>query len=114
MIEPRHLSLGELIERLEKEPPEKVASPGFDDPHSYRGYYDQLAFCIVRNASVGEMLKSAKQALGATYQGWKGGDYTMSHYTECWLVADHGDTGESIGAVLLDLMLRGQGDHAAD
>ena len=113
MVRPRHLNLGELIEALEKQPSDKIARPGFDDPHSYRGYYEQLAFCIVPSASVGEMLKSAKRALGATFEGWKGGDFTMSHYTECWLVEDHGDTGESIGAVLLSLMLGAdtEGEH---
>ena len=102
---PEHLSLDDLIAALEAVDPARVLPYGFHDPHSYRGHYEQLAFCLTTNISVGTMLESARYALGATYQGWKGGDYTMSGYTECWLVAERGDCGESIGFVLLAFML---------
>jgi hypothetical protein len=36
--------LGELIEALEKLPEDRVLPVGFDKPHSYRGYYNELAF----------------------------------------------------------------------
>lgn len=96
--------LKELIEKLEKEDPKKIIPLGFDRPHSYRGYYRDLAFEPIYNISVEEMLKCAKEALGSTYSGYKGGDYTMSEYTEVWL-ANYGDTGETIGNVLLNYML---------
>lgn len=102
---PEHLSLDDVIAALEAVHPARVLPFGFHSPHSYRGYYDQVAFCLTTNISVGKMLNEARSALGATYQGWKGGDYTMSGYTECWLVAERGDCGESIGFVLLALML---------
>lgn len=104
MSGPRHLTLGELIERLEAEDPAKVVRQGFANPDSYRGYYHDLAFEPAWNVSVADMLADARSALGATFQGWKGGDFTMGEYTDCWL-AVRGDTGETLGAVLLDFML---------
>lgn len=104
---PSHLSLGQLIDRLRAEPDLSRRVPiGFDSPHSYRGDYYDLAFEIAQNVTVAEMLASAESALGATFQGWKGGDYTMSKYTEVWLVEQGGCCGESLGSVLLALMLQ--------
>jgi len=83
MLTPHHYSLGELITRLREEPdPSRRLSMGFRNPHSYRGFYEQLAFEVAENVTVGEMLTIAEPALGATYQGWKGGDYTMRDYTD--------------------------------
>ena len=110
---PKHLSLDDLIAALEAINPARVLPFGFLGPHSYRGYYEQVAFCLTTNVTVGEMLTSARYALGATFQGWKGGDYTMSGYTECWLVAERGDCGESIGFVLLAFMLAAEFTEAA-
>lgn len=96
--------LSELIAALEKADPEQIVPLGFADPHSYRGYYDQVAFSPRRPISVKEMLAAAKEALGSTYEGYKGGEYTMKEHTECWL-AYYGECGESIGPVLLAYML---------
>jgi hypothetical protein len=98
------LTLGDLIKALEAANPDLTVPSGFGNPHSYRGYYDELAFEPRDNVTVRQMLDDARSALGATYQGWKGGDYTMSEYTECWLSV-RGDTGEGIGPVLLSYML---------
>ena len=97
------MMLEELIKRLEQEDSNKIVSLGFDNPHSYRGYYSDLAFTPAKNMTVGKMLECAKWALGSTYTGYKGGDFTMNKYTEVWL-AHYGDCGESIGHVLLDYM----------
>lgn len=105
MTLPQHLYLSALIGRLEAEDPAKRVPVGFHKPHSYRGYYVDLAFEVARNVTVAEMLTAARSALGATFQGWKGGDYTMRDYTSCWLVAERGDCGETLGALLLDLLL---------
>lgn len=96
--------LHELIEELEKHDPNKRVRNGFQNPHSYRGYYDELAFEPCFETTVGAMLKAAKQAVGETYQGWKGGDYTMDKWTPVHL-AVMGATGESIGHTLLGYML---------
>ncbi len=100
--------LDELIAALEAEDPDKVLPLGFAHPHSYRGYYSELAFEPALNVTVGSMLAAARSAKGATHQGWKGGDYAMDGYTECWL-AERGSCGESIGPVLLALMLAADG-----
>lgn len=100
-------SLGELIERLEAEvfaTPEKVLRHGFKRPHSYRGDYSELAFEPAENVRVADMLRDARAALGTTYQGYKGGDYTMNSWTPIHL-AQHGCTGETLGTVLLNYML---------
>jgi len=97
--------LKELIAVLEAEDPARVIPLGFCEPHSYRGYYEQLAFEPAENIAVGEMLAAAKSALGATYQGYKGGDFTMTDYTDCWLSVYGTASGESIGPTLLRFML---------
>ena len=98
------MTLGELIEALKAEDPELVVPSGFSGPHSYRGFYHDLAFEPVRGATVGSMLACAKRALGTTYTGWKGGDFEMGEHTEVWL-AEWGDCGETIGPTLLRLMI---------
>jgi hypothetical protein len=98
------MNLGELIDALENEPQDKVVPVGFCNPHSYRGYYDQLAFEIKRGAFVADMLADARYAVGQTFAGYKGGEYKMSIYTDVYL-AKRGDTGEGIGPMLLRFML---------
>lgn len=99
------MSLDELIAALERLDPELVVPFGFHNPHSYRGYYDELAFEPAENVTVGSMLDASRSALGTTYEGWKGGDFTMRGYTTCWL-AEEGHTGETIGPHFLRLILR--------
>lgn len=96
--------LYELINRLESEDLQKVVPMGFHNPHSYRGYYDELAFEPKEKVTVEEMLKCARRAIGKTFQGWKGGEYKMGKHTNVWL-AEEGHCGESIGTILLDYML---------
>lgn len=100
--------LGELIDALKAvvdQNPDAVVPDGFCNPHSYRGYYEQLAFEPAQNVRVRDMLLDAEHALGSTFQGWKGGDYTMDEHTDCWL-AHRGDSdGEMLGPLLLRLML---------
>jgi hypothetical protein len=110
--EPEHLCLGTLIERLEKEDPARVVMPGFAAPHSHRGDYSHVAFEIRPSATVGAMLADARSALGATYEGWKGGDYTMDKWTPVHIVQEEGRCGEPLGLLGLELMLRnGQADE---
>jgi len=98
------MQLKHLIETLKKHDPNLVVPHGFGFPHSYRGYYEDLAFIPRENVTVGSMLWDAEVALGSTYQGWKGGDFRMVEYTEVWL-ADEGHEGESLGSRLLAYML---------
>lgn len=98
------MTLDELIFELGKAPADLRVPLGFHYPHSYRGYYEKLAFAPAEDTTVGEMLACAKSALGKTFFGWKGGEYTMEEYTEVYL-AETGCCGETIGPVLLNYML---------
>lgn len=98
------MTLEELITALEAEDPNLVLPLGFTNPHSYRGYYYELAFEPAQNVTVGAMLADARAADGATYTGWKGGEYTMGSYTDCWLAVE-GCVGETIGSHFLKLMI---------
>ena len=96
--------LQDLIELLETYDPKTVVKEGFSNPHSYRGYYDELAFEPTPNVSIGSMLKAAKSADGATYTGYKGGEYTMGSWTITHL-ANYGECGDTLSARLLRYML---------
>ncbi len=87
--------LKDVIEFLEKQDPEKVVRYGFGEPDSYRGYYSEVAFEPVGNASFGDMLAHAKSALGATFTGYKGGEYTMHTHTDCW-ISMYGRTSDNM------------------
>lgn len=99
------MSLDEIITTLAAEDPNRVLPYGFDNPHSYRGYYTDLAFEPATDITVGDMLEAARNALGHTYTGWKGGEFRMSGYSDCWLSMEGSASGESIGPLLLKLML---------
>ena len=100
------MTLGELIEILQKADPDHVCKVGFGAPMSYRGYYDELAFEPAENVTVASMLKNARSALGGTFIGYKGGEFLMSEHTDCWL-AHYGHTGETLGPALMRFMLGG-------
>jgi hypothetical protein len=97
------ITLGELINFLEKVEPTTVAKIGLGTPHSHRGYYHHLAFEPQENITVGEMLENCRNANGSTYTGWKGGEYTMDEDTECH-IAYRGRTGDCLGYLLLRYM----------
>lgn len=99
------MMLGELITRLEAANPQQTVHHGFCNPHSYRGDYMDLAFEPATNTTVADMVAAARSALGTTYQGWKGGDFTMTEHSWCWLSQEGDASGDSIGTLLLDFML---------
>lgn len=105
--------LGELIKFLEACDQSTHVPVGFGKPHSYRGYYDELAFEPVTNTTVGAMLEAAKSALNQTFQGYKGGDYVMDEWTPVWL-AQYGHCGEGIGPVLLAYMMGKPEDYTPE
>lgn len=96
------MSLQDLIVDLGARDPNAIARPGFENPHSYRGYYECLSFEPTESSTAGEMLRAAKSAVGETYEGWKGGDFKMELYTPCFL-AERGCCGDP----LTKLALRG-------
>lgn len=100
------MTLGELIEALEALHPGSV-DYGFGNPHSYRGDYSDLAFEPQRGTTIVAMLEAATSAVGATFQGYKGGDFVMDEWTRVWLACE-GTVGETIGPALLGFMVQGR------
>ena len=99
------MTLGELIRALEKEP-DRQLEVGFGNPHSYRGWYEQLAFEPMEDTTVAAMLREARGALGVTFTGWKGGEYQMSEHTDCHL-AYMGRIGQELSPLALKALLSG-------
>lgn len=89
------MTLGELISALEALPPDQMLAWGIEHPHSYRGFYNDVAFERRAPQTAGEAAAVARSALGQTYQGWKGGDYTMHEYGDVYC-AVQGSTGSPI------------------
>lgn len=92
-------TLGELISMLSSRPAEGTVQFDFSglNPgsfHSWRMDYSQL--CLDTRGQwpvkTGSLLAQAQEAIGQTFQGWKGGDYTMSEETSI-VVAHPGDPG---------------------
>lgn len=94
------LSLGELVLKLEaiKDKTKPIvfdfgnsAPCGLD---SWRGVYAELSlhYGDVGKTSVSDVLGWLKDANGKTFEGYKGGDFTMSRQTPIW-VANYGESG---------------------
>ncbi len=86
------MTLGKLIAALEAMP-DGAEVANLCDSHSYRGYYEDLAFeraTGVRPAA--ELLSECKAAMGQVFTGYKGGDYVMGALTPVW-VANYGCGG---------------------
>jgi hypothetical protein len=102
------MNLKELIERLEKEP-NKFLKLGFTKPHSWRGSYCEISFEPCEGAKVSDMLYEAKGALGKTFEGWKGGEFTMDEYTDVYLSEEGTSSGyceDGLSSRLLEYMLK--------
>ena len=85
------MTLGGMIERLSQLDPD-MQIDGLAEPHSYRGYYVDLAFETSDAMPVSEMLSMANDCMGETFEGYKGGDFTMGRTTPVW-IADYGCCG---------------------
>jgi hypothetical protein len=90
-----NMTLGNLIDWLEKQDQELIVRDGFGSPHSDRGSYDELAFTPEPESKIADMLAYAKSADGGTFEGWKGGDFTMSRSTSVY-IGRYGECGEEI------------------
>lgn len=115
------LTLGELIlkleavlqhrQMLEGYEPDKHCNVVFDFEYlfptgfdSWRGIYRELAlnfYSNPRNAEkrvdpfkLSEFLKLCRETVGKTFEGYKGGEYTMSRQTPIW-VANYGNSGDT-------------------
>jgi hypothetical protein len=88
------LPLGELIARIEAQPQDqpikverqgKLHNPG--DVDSYRGYYSDLYidFTSGEERTTGDFLDNLVAAEGKSFEGYKGGDFTMDQFTPVWV-----------------------------
>ena len=92
------MTLGSLIDVLESMPEDNEID-GIGEPHSYRGYYCDLAFEKMPNkTTAGELLAVCKDAMGEVFEGYKGGDYMMGRNTPIW-IACYGCCGDKIMAL---------------
>jgi hypothetical protein len=94
------MTLGKLIERLESLPAETMLE-GICKPHSYRGYYSDLAFERGDKVTAAKALETCRGCMGEVFQGYKGGDFQMGRNTPVWL-ASHGRCGLKIMDILED------------
>lgn len=75
---------------------------------SYRGHYDQAALTPARWApvlghapiSVEELTARTYDAIGRSFRGWKGGEYTMGADTPVWAA----EMGDDTGIAVLDVV----------
>mgnify|MGYP001570470005 FL=1 len=88
-----HLTLGRAIEALAQS--DLPVTFDFDEkspshPHSYRGYYSDLALESVSAPITASALRDLlSSALNQTFTGYKGGDYLMGPDTPLW-AAEYG------------------------
>ena len=77
---------------------------GWFEGGSYRGYYDCFSAEPAGDyREVFEMIAVLEDAIGSTFTGYKGGEFTMSADTECFY-APYGSTGPLITRGFLKAM----------
>ena len=99
------MTLGEIIERLGKEDPNRIVPLGWDDSYSWRGSYAELAVRPAKNVTIGAMIKVLRDSNGRTFTGYKGGEFRMSEYTDVYLDLYGECPGNRIGFYLLEFIL---------
>ena len=78
-----------------------------DNPHSYRGYYSDLAFednTAASPMSLDELRTLLDECHGKTFEGYKGGDNTMGDDTPLW-IAEWGCTSNNRAIMDVDISL---------
>lgn len=97
ILQYKQLTLGELIEKMESLSGANV--PNLLIGGSYRGYYNQFYFELGEGEiSAIELADDCRSVIGNTYEGYKGGEYTMTENTPVWL-AEYGRSGLKIAEV---------------
>lgn len=95
------MTLGQMIASLESFGANREVG-GLFRPHSYRGYYEDLAFEPgVGKMLVSELLGMCHECVGRVYEGYKGGEYRMTEDTPVW-ISEYGTTGVKIIAIDAD------------
>lgn len=92
------MTLGKMIATLEAMPIDALVS-NLNNAHSYRGYYEDLAFeHEVGTRKAADLLAECKEAMGKVFCGYKGGDFVMGALTPVW-VASYGCGGKKLMAL---------------
>jgi hypothetical protein len=99
------VNLGDIIDAFAKLDPTAVLPIGLHEPHSYRGYYHELAFEACTDATVSDILDELNSAVGETFEGYKGGDYRMDRYSQVWIAPYGSSGGDCIGPMLLHFLV---------
>lgn len=102
------MCLGDFHAELSSVPPETIVrTENFEaltDPHSYRGYYDEISFEPVQGITVtaGELVKVVEDAIDKTFYGWKGGEYLMDADTPIWISSEGYNSGRMLTGVTVE------------
>ena len=99
------MNLGQLIDRLHQEDPNREIPIGFCNPHSHRSDYSTLAFTVELGSSIRSLLSAAEYAVDQDFEGYKGGVYRMTLETECYLTESTSRSGIEIDDLLLNRIL---------
>ena len=89
------MTLEQLYKYLTQFPKTRTCKHGFTNPHSYRGYYEELAFEPAENVTVGHMIMCCTRAHNETFTGWKGGEFTYSDNTYVHIAYEGNANGEN-------------------
>ena len=101
------MTLGEMILRLESLPQDAVVKADLNaisigSVNSYRGYYCDLALVPSGiESTVGQVADMLRAAIGATFEGYKGGDFVMTKATPLWLSGYGSASGDRVMAINL-------------
>lgn len=90
------MTLGKMIKALEAMPVDAMVSM-LKNAHSYRGYYSDIAFepDAKQTCAASALLAECRDALGETFEGYKGGNYLMDEDTPVF-VAFYGCCGRKL------------------
>ena len=86
------MTLGKMIQALRSLPAD-MPIHGLGELHSYRGYYNELAFePSPEQETASSLLKRCVDAVGQVFMGYKGGYFMMNKDTPLW-ISPYGHSG---------------------
>lgn len=89
------MTLGTMIKYLESLNQDSFIQ-GMSNPHSYRGYYCDLAFePQSEGTKVSDALQMCRSCMGEIFEGYKGGEYVMGALTPVW-ISCYGSCGKKL------------------
>lgn len=88
------MTLGKLIKQLE-EMTEDDCVANLVNPHSYRGYYSDIAFSVDGTTTAANLLKTCRLVMGREFTGYKGGEFLMGENTPVW-ISSYGVCGDKL------------------